>query len=155
MLRAGAVHLIRLVEELHQRTVERIDPGSRPRLSDLGMDELVGNVMNTPVEAIESESPVRVERYELARDSGGPGTRDFGGPGTGAGIRSLSNHRWSSCRSLRALQTPSTKCFRTRSASHSSRHRPSCSPVGNPTSRHPAASSSLKTCASLLRSTRT
>ena len=37
------------------------------------MDELVVNVMNTPVEAIESEFPVRVERYELARDSGGPG----------------------------------------------------------------------------------
>ena len=28
------------------------------------MDELVVNVMNTPVEAIESEFPVRVERYE-------------------------------------------------------------------------------------------
>jgi N-methylhydantoinase B len=30
--------------------------------------------MNTPVEVIESEFPVRVERYELAVDSGGPGT---------------------------------------------------------------------------------
>ena len=29
--------------------------------------------MNTPVEAIETEFPVRVERYELARDSGGAG----------------------------------------------------------------------------------
>jgi N-methylhydantoinase B len=38
------------------------------------MDELVVNVMNTPVEAIETEFPVRVERYELAIDSGGPGT---------------------------------------------------------------------------------
>src|SRR5262245_13949237 len=38
------------------------------------MDELVVNVMNTPVEAIETEFPVRVERYELACDSGGPGT---------------------------------------------------------------------------------
>jgi Hydantoinase B/oxoprolinase len=122
-------------------------------LSDLGMDELVVNVMNTPVEAIESESPVRVERYELARDSGGPGTRDFGGPGTRARCRS--NHRLSSCRSLRALQTSSTKCFRTRSASHSSRHRPSCSSVGNPTSRHAAASSFLKTRASSHKSTRT
>jgi N-methylhydantoinase B len=37
------------------------------------MDELVVNVMNTPVEANESEFPVRVERYELAADSGGPG----------------------------------------------------------------------------------
>jgi N-methylhydantoinase B len=38
------------------------------------MDELVVNVMNTPVEAIETEFPVRVERYELAGDSGGAGT---------------------------------------------------------------------------------
>jgi N-methylhydantoinase B len=45
------------------------------------MDELVVNVMNTPVEALESEFPVRVERYELATDSGGPG--EFrGGLGT-------------------------------------------------------------------------
>jgi N-methylhydantoinase B len=38
------------------------------------MDELVVNVMNTPVEALESEFPVRVERYELVTDSAGPGT---------------------------------------------------------------------------------
>ena len=38
------------------------------------MDELVVNVMNTPVEAVESEFPVRIERYELATDSAGPGT---------------------------------------------------------------------------------
>ena len=34
-------------------------------------DELVVNVMNTPVESLESEFPVRVERYELAQDFGG------------------------------------------------------------------------------------
>jgi N-methylhydantoinase B len=49
------------------------------------MDELVVNVMNTPVEAIETEFPVRVERYELVTDSGGPGT--FRG---GLGVR----RRW-------------------------------------------------------------
>jgi N-methylhydantoinase B len=38
------------------------------------MDELVVNVMNTPVEAVETEFPVRIDRYELAQDSGGPGT---------------------------------------------------------------------------------
>ena len=137
MPRAGAVHLVRLVEELHQRPASVSIQEAGHALSDLGMDELVVNVMNMPVEAIEGEFPVRVERYELARDSGGPGTR--------VRIRSLSNHRLSSCCSLRALQTPSTKCFRTRSASHSSRHRPSCSPVGNPTSRHAAATNLLKT----------
>jgi N-methylhydantoinase B len=49
--------------------------GARPDADGVSaMDELVVNVMNTPVEAIESEFPVRVERYELAGDSGGPGT---------------------------------------------------------------------------------
>jgi N-methylhydantoinase B len=38
------------------------------------MDELVINVMNTPVEAVESEFPVRIERYDLPIDSGGAGT---------------------------------------------------------------------------------
>ncbi|HEX9275239.1 MAG TPA: hydantoinase B/oxoprolinase family protein, partial [Casimicrobiaceae bacterium] len=48
--------------------------GARPDGDGVSaMDELVVNVMNTPVEAIETEFPVRVERYELARDSGGAG----------------------------------------------------------------------------------
>ena len=49
--------------------------GARPNADGVSaMDELVVNVMNTPVEAVETEFPVRVERYELAQDSGGPGT---------------------------------------------------------------------------------
>ncbi len=49
--------------------------GARPNSDGVGaMDELVVNVMNTPVEAVETEFPVRVERYELAQDSGGAGT---------------------------------------------------------------------------------
>lgn len=49
--------------------------GARPFADGVSaMDELVVNVMNTPVEALESEFPVRVERYELATDSAGPGT---------------------------------------------------------------------------------
>jgi len=48
--------------------------GARPDSDGVSaMDELVVNVMNTPVEAIETEFPVRVECYELATDSGGPG----------------------------------------------------------------------------------
>lgn len=48
--------------------------GARPDADGVSaMDELVVNVMNTPVEAVESEFPVRIERYELATDSGGPG----------------------------------------------------------------------------------
>jgi N-methylhydantoinase B len=49
--------------------------GARPDADGVSaMDELVVNVMNTPVEAVESEFPVRVERYELVPDSAGPGT---------------------------------------------------------------------------------
>jgi N-methylhydantoinase B len=44
-------------------------------------DELVVNVMNTPVESVESEFPVRIERYELIRDSAGAG-KFRGGLGT-------------------------------------------------------------------------
>jgi N-methylhydantoinase B len=48
--------------------------GARPDGDGVSaMDELVVNVMNTPIEAVESEFPVRVESYGLAQDSGGPG----------------------------------------------------------------------------------
>jgi N-methylhydantoinase B len=49
--------------------------GARPFADGVSaMDELVINVMNTPVEALETEFPVRVERYELVTDSAGAGT---------------------------------------------------------------------------------
>jgi N-methylhydantoinase B len=38
-----------------------------------GIDTHVTNCMNTPVEAWEMELPVRINRYELIQDSGGPG----------------------------------------------------------------------------------
>jgi N-methylhydantoinase B len=48
--------------------------GARPDHDGVSaMDELVINVMNTPVEAVESEFPVRIEAYELVRDSAGAG----------------------------------------------------------------------------------
>ncbi|HXQ51296.1 MAG TPA: hydantoinase B/oxoprolinase family protein [Stellaceae bacterium] len=56
--------------------------GARPFADGVSaIDELVTNVMNTPVEAVESEFPVRVERYALVTDSGGAG-RFRGGLGT-------------------------------------------------------------------------
>jgi N-methylhydantoinase B len=59
--------------------------GARPDGDGVSaMDELVINVMNTPVEAVETEFPVRVERYELVPDSGGAGK--FRG---GLGLRRL------------------------------------------------------------------
>ncbi|MBI4244763.1 MAG: hydantoinase B/oxoprolinase family protein [Planctomycetes bacterium] len=38
-----------------------------------GQDSHLARFMNTPVEAAELECPVRIERYELIKDSGGPG----------------------------------------------------------------------------------
>ncbi|HEY7961825.1 MAG TPA: hydantoinase B/oxoprolinase family protein [Solirubrobacteraceae bacterium] len=39
---------------------------------------IAGNTWNVPVEVVERRFPVRVERYELREDSGGPGTRRGG-----------------------------------------------------------------------------
>jgi N-methylhydantoinase B len=48
--------------------------GARPDADGpSAMDDLVINVMNGPVEALESEFPIRVEAYELVADSGGAG----------------------------------------------------------------------------------
>ncbi len=56
--------------------------GARPDRDGVSaQDDLVVNVMNTPVEAVESEFPLRIERYELVPDSGGPG-KFRGGLGT-------------------------------------------------------------------------
>ncbi len=48
--------------------------GARPTRDGIGgMAQDGSNVLNTPVEAVESEFPVRVERYALRPDSGGAG----------------------------------------------------------------------------------
>jgi N-methylhydantoinase B len=65
--------------------------GARPDADGVSaQDELVVNVMNTPVEAIETEFPVRIERYELRQDSAGPG-RFRGGLGQRRQWRILSD----------------------------------------------------------------
>ncbi|MGV6874720.1 hydantoinase B/oxoprolinase family protein [Pseudochelatococcus sp. B33] len=65
--------------------------GARPFADGVSaMDELVVNVMNTPVEALESEFPVRVERYELVADTAGAGMFR-GGLGTRRQWRILSD----------------------------------------------------------------
>jgi N-methylhydantoinase B len=46
------------------------------------------NTLNTPIEALELELPLRVERYELAEGSGGPG-RHRGGDGIIRSVRVL------------------------------------------------------------------
>jgi N-methylhydantoinase B len=48
----------------------------------------MSNTLNTPIEAFELEYPMRVERFELARGSGGDG-RHRGGDGVVRSIRVL------------------------------------------------------------------
>lgn len=65
--------------------------GARPHDDGVSaQDELVINVMNTPVEAMETEFPIRIERYELLPDSAGAG-RFRGGLGTRRDWRVLEN----------------------------------------------------------------
>jgi N-methylhydantoinase B len=48
--------------------------GARPHADGVSaQDDLVINVMNTPVEALETEFPIRIDRYELVPDSAGAG----------------------------------------------------------------------------------
>ena len=55
--------------------------GARPTKDGInGQSSGISNTMNTPIEILEMSFPVRVERYELVTDSGGPG-RHRGGCG--------------------------------------------------------------------------
>lgn len=48
--------------------------GARPRADGVSvLDSFVVNVMNTPVEMVEAEFPIRIRRYELHEESGGAG----------------------------------------------------------------------------------
>jgi N-methylhydantoinase B len=56
--------------------------GARPTKDGInGQSSGISNTMNTPIEILEMSFPVRVERYELLTDSGGPG-RHRGGCGS-------------------------------------------------------------------------
>ncbi len=68
--------------------IETIAGGQGGRPNGDGMDGVqcnMTNTMNTPVEALEISYPLRVERYEIRENSGGPG-RNRGGHGV---VRSL------------------------------------------------------------------
>ncbi|MGE3644414.1 MAG: hydantoinase B/oxoprolinase family protein [Beijerinckiaceae bacterium] len=75
--------------------------GARPfEDGPAAMDDLVNNVMNGPVEALETEFPMRIEAYELIADSGGAG--EFrGGLGTRRRWRILSEESTVNLRSDR------------------------------------------------------
>lgn len=52
--------------------------GNRDRDGLTAVWSIVGNTWNVPVEVVEERFPVRVERYELRTDSGGPGANRGG-----------------------------------------------------------------------------
>ena len=82
---------------------ENLAGGQGARCSADGMDVVMINMTNTsnlPVEAMEMEFPVRIERYELVSDSGGPG-RYRGGLGVLRDMRLLADQGAVSLRSAR------------------------------------------------------
>jgi N-methylhydantoinase B len=82
---------------------ENLAGGQGARCSADGMDVVMINMTNTsnlPVEAMEMEFPLRIERYELVTDSGGPG-KYRGGMGIVRDMRLLANNAGASLRSSR------------------------------------------------------
>lgn len=84
--------------------------GSGARAAKDGLNgvatQLDGNVRNMPVEVMESNLPIRVERFELRPDSGGPG-RQRGGLGARADFRLLAPRADGSIALNRAAVEPS------------------------------------------------
>ena len=82
---------------------ENLAGGQGARCSADGMDVVMINMTNTsnlPIEAMEAEFPVRIERYVLVIDSGGAG-KHRGGLGVLRDMRILADHASVSLRSAR------------------------------------------------------
>jgi N-methylhydantoinase B len=82
---------------------ENLAGGQGARCTADGMDVVMINMTNTsnlPIEAMELEFPLRIERYELVCDSGGAG-RYRGGLGTMRDMRLLADNASASLRSSR------------------------------------------------------
>jgi N-methylhydantoinase B len=82
---------------------ENLAGGQGARCSADGMDVVMINMTNTsnlPIEAMEMEFPLRIERYELVTDSGGPG-KFRGGMGILRDMRLLADDAGVSLRSSR------------------------------------------------------
>jgi N-methylhydantoinase B len=88
--------------------LETLGGGFGARATKDGLDGVqvhITNTSNLPVEGLESEYPLRVERYELERDSGGCGTWR-GGMGFRRQIRSLHDECRVSMRGTRVRSAP-------------------------------------------------
>src|SRR5262249_33630588 len=60
--------------------------GARPTKDGItGVAAGISNTMNTPIEILEMSFPVRVDRYEIVSDTGGPGRHRGGGRGARGG----------------------------------------------------------------------
>ena len=82
---------------------ENLAGGQGARCTADGMDVVMINMTNTsnlPIEAMELEFPLRIERYELVQDSGGAG-KYRGGLGTVRDMRLLADNAQASLRSSR------------------------------------------------------
>jgi N-methylhydantoinase B len=82
---------------------ENLAGGQGARCTADGMDVVMINMTNTsnlPIEAMEMEFPLRIERYELVCDSGGPG-KYRGGMGVLRDMRILADNASVSLRSAR------------------------------------------------------
>jgi N-methylhydantoinase B len=79
--------------------------GARPRFDGVSvLDSFVVNVMNTPVEMVEAEFPIRLRRYELHQESGGAG-RFRGGMGVRRDWEMLCEEAFVNLRSDRFLHS--------------------------------------------------
>ncbi|HVQ77833.1 MAG TPA: hydantoinase B/oxoprolinase family protein [Candidatus Binatia bacterium] len=80
--------------------------GARPRKDGINaISSGIANTMNTPIEILEMSFPVRVERYEITPDSGGPG-RHRGGCGVERAWRILGSPATASVCLERAKSAP-------------------------------------------------
>jgi len=78
--------------------------GARPMRDGIdGMDFCVGFLRNIPVETLEADMPVLIERYGLRPDSGGPG-RYRGGMGIELALRVLSPDSVMTARGMERIQ---------------------------------------------------
>jgi N-methylhydantoinase B len=88
--------------------LETLGGGFGARATKDGLDGVqvhITNTSNLPIEGLEMEYPLRVERYELVRDSGGPGTWR-GGMGFNRTIRVVEHDCRVDARGTRHLTAP-------------------------------------------------
>ena len=88
--------------------LETLGGGFGARAAKDGMDGVqvhITNTSNLPIEGLEPEYPLVVERYELVRDSGGPGTWR-GGMALRRQIRVVDHECWVSVRGTRLTTAP-------------------------------------------------